>query len=127
MKVKHSVLVTSDTGFKAAVKDFQKYIEKLNDFLIKKNEEKDIQLSSVKGKYCFDDTLALIDIDDKNKTSFVKSIGDYLNKFDEVVIITNYFHEPFLESLRTQLKEENKATTVFSYEVRPTTDDSEQA
>ena len=118
MNDKHNVLLICDSDFKFKVKDYEKYCTKLKEFLKNKNDQKEIILNAVKGKYCFDDKISLIDIDDKNKTSFVKTINDYLNKFDEVVIITNYLHEPFLESLRTQLNEENKATTIFSYETR---------
>lgn len=118
MKEKHNILIIADTNFRHSVKDYDAYVKKLSRFLITKNEEKDVVLSTVAGKYRFNDAFNAIEIDDKNKTSFVKTVGDYLNKFDEVVIVTNYLHESYLESLRGQLNEENKATTIFSYEVR---------
>lgn len=114
----HNVLLICDINFKVNVKDYNIYYQKLINFLTTKNKDKDVNFSSVNGKYNFNEELNNIDVDEKNKSSFIKSIDDYLNKYDEIVIITNYIHEPYLEGLRTHLNEENKPTTVFSYEVR---------
>ena len=116
--LKHVVLIISDTDFRKNVKEPEVYQRKLIEFLNNKVENASVELCSVKGKYCFDSSYQQIEIDDKNKSSFVKTVGHYLNKVDEVIIITNYLHEPYLEPLRNQLKEENKPTTVFTYEVR---------
>ena len=116
--LKHVVLIISDTDFRKNVKEPEVYQRKLIEFLNNKVENASVELCSVRGKYCFDSSYQQIEIDDKNKSSFVKTVGDYLNKVDEVIIITNYLHEPYLEPLRNQLKEENKPTTVFTYEVR---------
>ena len=116
--LKHVVLIISDTNFHTTVKDPEVYQKKLVEFLSNKAENTQIELCSVNGKYCFDKTYGLFDIDDKNKSSFVKTVSDYLSKVDEIIVITNYLHEPYLEPLRNQLKEENKPTTVFNYEVK---------
>lgn len=116
--LKHVVLIISDSNFHHTVKDPETYQRKLIEFLNNKTVNSNVEVCSVKGKYCYSAEYPLIDIDDKNKSSFVKTVGDYLNKVDEVVIITNYLHEPYLEPLRNQLNEENKPTSVFSYEVK---------
>lgn len=116
--LKHVVLIISDTDFRRTVKEPEVYQRKLIEFLNNKIENAQVELCCVKGKYCFDSSYPQMEIDDKNKSSFVKTVGDYLNKVDEVIVITNYLHEPYLEPLRNQLKEENKPTTVFTYEVR---------
>jgi len=116
--IKHSVLLIADVNFQADVLDYEGYQKRLVEFLNNKIADAELDMLSVKGRFCFDGNLSCIDIDDKNKTSFVKSIGDYLSKIDEVIIITNYLHEPYLESLRNQLNEESKPTSVFSYQVR---------
>lgn len=116
--LKHVVLIISDSNFHHTVKDPETYQRKLIEFLNNKTVNSNVEVCSVKGKYCYSEEYPLIDIDDKNKSSFVKTVGDYLNKVDEVVIITNYLHEPYLEPLRNQLNEENKPTSVFSYEVK---------
>lgn len=116
--IKHSVLVVADANFQNEIEDFPAYQKKLVEFLTNKTTNVELEVLSVKGRFCFDGELPAIDIDDKNKTSFVKSISDYLSKIDEVIVITNYLHEPYLESLRNQLNEESVPTSVFSYPVR---------
>ena len=114
---KHNVLVVADIDFKFKAIEKESFLTKLLEFLTKKNENSEIVITTVSGKYSYSEKYNAIEIDDKNKTSFVKTIGDNLSKFHEIVIISNYQHEPFLEALKGQLNEENKATSIFSYKV----------
>lgn len=115
---KHTVLIVADANFQNDILNYEDYQKKLIQFLDNKNPNSELELYSVKGRYCFDAKDNLIEIDDKNKTSFVRSITDYLSKIDEVILITNYIHEPYLESLKNQLNEQSKPASVFSYQVR---------
>lgn len=118
MIIKHVALIICDIDFKNTVNDFKAYKEKLFNFVICKEEGKQVEFATVTGKYSFKEDLKEIPIDDKNKTIFVRSISDYLSKIDEVIIISNYRHEAFLEPLKNQLSEESIPTTLFSYEIK---------
>lgn len=116
--VKHIALLVCDVDFHDRVSDFEAYKNKLFGFVKQKEESKEVEFRTVSGRYSFRENLKEIPVDDKNKTSFIKSIGDYLSKIDEVIIISNYRHESFLEPLKNQLGEEGVPTTLFSYETK---------
>lgn len=113
---KQCILIVSDINFENNVKDLNDFREKLNTFINAKCAPNGALLYSVTGKYCYDNTLTLIEIDDKNKTVFIKSILDHINKFNDVFIISNYTHEVYLEGLRKALNQEDVQSTVFWYE-----------
>lgn len=118
MVIKHVALIICDVDFKDNVNDFKTHKDKLFNFITKKEDGKEVEFATVTGRYSFKENLREIPIDDKNKTVFVRSISDYLSKIDEVIIISNYRHETFLEPLKNQLSEESIPTTLFSYEVK---------
>lgn len=118
MQEEYRILIVSDSGFEQHVKDEHKSRKKLYDFLERKNEGRVIELMTCSGKYSFGDGIRELKVNDKNKTSFVRSLEYYLNRIDEAVIITNYENENFLSALRNKLTELYITTSIFGYEVK---------
>ncbi|QZA70725.1 hypothetical protein AH04_252 [Erwinia phage AH04] len=113
----YSVLVISEPDFAPTVKDEVTYFEKLDAWLEKRSADRNLRKVSVTGRYGAN-TETLLDVDDKNKTSFLKSLDDHLNQFDEVIIITNFEKDMFIDSLANRLTEISKPFTIYGYETR---------
>lgn len=113
----YSVLVVAEPDFNHTVKDQETYFTKLGAWLEKRSGDRNLRQVSVSGNYGVG-VEATIDVDDKNKTSFLKSLDDHLNQFDEIVIITNFEKEMFIDSLANRLTEISKPFTIYGYETR---------
>lgn len=115
-----NILIIADYEFKNDNVDKEKYIPKLYEVINKKHSNKNIILKTVTGRYTLglDLNLKLIEVDDRNKTSFVKSLNDSIDKIDEVIMITNFPKEPFLETLQNQLNENGIGMSIYGYETK---------
>lgn len=113
----YSVLVLCEPDFVHQVGDKEAYINKLNNFLLKRAGESNLRMVSVTGKYGLE-TETNIEVDDKNKTAFVKSLDDHLNQFDEVVIIANFENDPYIVALGNCVGELSKTLTIYGYGTR---------
>jgi restriction endonuclease len=111
----YSVLIVAEPDFGPASKDPHEYLSKLNNFLTKRAVDSNLRVVTVGGRYGVP-AENVLDIDDKNKTAFVKSLDDHLNQFNEVVIIANFEKDPFLDALGIRLAELSKSFTIYGYE-----------
>lgn len=112
----YSVLVIAEPDFVHTAKDQEGYFAKLNDFLHKRANDSNLRTVTVSGRYGVPvENIIIIDVDDRNKTSFLKSLDDHLNQFNEVVIIANFEKEMFIDSLINRLTELSKAVTIYGY------------
>lgn len=111
----YSVLVVVEPDFVHTAHDQETYFAKLNNFLSKRSGDSNLRVVSVSGRYgvSFDN---LIEVDDRNKTSFLRSLDDHLNQFNEIVIIANFEKEQFIDALTIRLNELSKAVTIYGYE-----------
>lgn len=113
----YSVLVICEPDFNFTVDDSAAYINKMMGFLTKRADDSNLRVVSVSGKYGISAD-NILDVDDKNKTGFVKSLDDHLNEFDEVVIITNFEKEAFIDALSNRVSELSKVFTIYGYGTR---------
>ncbi|EBY9763900.1 hypothetical protein D5W64_12375 [Salmonella enterica subsp. enterica serovar Saintpaul] len=110
----YSVLVIAEADFLKKGVDCDGYISKLMAYLEKRSGDSELRVMSVTGNY----GLAMdkrIEVDDRNKTAFVKSLDDHLLQFNEVVFITNYEKDSYIDALSNRLSELSKTLTVYSY------------
>lgn len=110
----YSVLVIAEPDFTHTANDQETYFNKLTKFLTVRSGDSNLRIVTVSGRYglSFDN---VIDIDDRNKTSFLKSLDDHLNQFNEIVILANYEKEMFIDALTNRLNELSKAVTIYGY------------
>lgn len=113
----YSVLVVVEPEFLGKSKDADAYVEKLNKFLTTRAGESRLRRVSVTGGYGLPGCDHL-EVDDRNKTAFIKSLDDHLTQFDEIVIITNFEKEPYLDALSSRADEFSKSLTFYGYETR---------
>lgn len=113
----YSVLVLCEPEFLHRVDNKEAYLSKLNSFLLKRAGESNLRMVSVDGRYGMPAETA-INVDDKNKTAFVKSLDDHLNQFDEVVIIANFENDPYIVALSNCVGELSKTLTIYGYGTR---------
>lgn len=113
----YSVLVVAEPDFVYTANDQETYFAKLNNFLIKRSGDSNLRVVTVSGRYGlnFDN---IIEVDDRNKTSFLRSLDDHLNQFNEIVILANFEKEMFIDALTNRLNELSKAVTIYGYEIQ---------
>lgn len=113
----YSVLVICEPPFLSGCKDTQAYHNKLDKFLHQRAGESKLRCVSVTGNYGlpYENN---IEVDDRNKTSFIRSLDDSLLQFDEIVIITNFEKDPYIDALSTRAAELSKSFTIYGYETR---------
>lgn len=114
----YSVLLISESDFGRTCKDTVVYMEKLNKYLDSRASDSNLRKVTVTGRFNVAGIENIIEVDDRNKTSFIKSLDDHLNQFNEVVIITNFEKDVYLEALTSRLAELSKSFTVYGYEKR---------
>jgi len=114
----YSVLVVAEPDFVPTVKDKMQYFSKLNAWLSRRTGDSNLRGVSVSGRYGVDMTGDVIEVDDKNKTAFIKSLDDHLMQFNEFVIIANYENDAFVTALTNRLTELSKPFTIYGYETR---------
>lgn len=114
----YSVLVIAEPDFVPACNDSEAYLEKLTKFLTTRSSDSNLRRVTVTGRFNVPGVGISIDVDDRNKTAFVKSLDDHLNQFNEIVVITNFEKDAFLEALCTRVSETSKSLTIYGYETR---------
>jgi len=113
----YSVLVICEPDFIYNVDDSEGYLNKMNGFLSTRAGDSNLRLVTVSGRYGVP-IENVIDVDDKNKTAFVKSLDDHLNQFDEVIIIANFEKDPYVDALGNRVGELSKTFTIYGYGTR---------
>jgi hypothetical protein len=114
----YSVLVVAEPDFVPTVKDKMQYFSKLTAWLTRRTGDSNLRGVSVTGRYGVDMGGDVIEVDDKNKTAFIKSLDDHLMQFNEFVIIANYENDAFVTVLTNRLTELSKPFTIYGYETR---------
>lgn len=110
----YSVLIIAEPDFLNKGKDCEAYREKLMNFLEQRSGESSLRVISVTGSYGLP-METQIEVDDRNKTSFVKSLDDHLLQFNEIVIITNFDKDSYIEALSNRAAELSKTLTIYGY------------
>lgn len=111
----YEVLVIADDGFTINCKDLAKYSAKLQEFLAIRAGDLKLTTTSVNGKFNYP-AEKLIEVNDKNKTNFIKSINEVIEQFHEVVVLTNYPNDPYISALTNRLQEVSIQFTIYGYE-----------
>ena len=112
----YSVLVLAEPDFQHKGKDCSAYVEKLKTLLEKRGDGQKLRVMSITGRYSVDG-FDSFEVDDKNKTAFVKSIDDKLESFNDIVIITNYEKDPYIDALTNRAGELSIPFTIYGYEL----------
>ncbi|QGH72075.1 hypothetical protein N1M2_212 [Klebsiella phage N1M2] len=113
----YSVLVIAEPDFLNKGKDCEAYREKLMNFLEKRAGESTLRAISITGSYGLP-METQIEVDSRNKTSFVKSLDDQLLQFNEIVIITNFENDSYIDALSIRAAELSKTLTIYGYETK---------
>lgn len=113
----YSTLVVAEMDFGLKGKDVGTYMEKLNKFLTQRAGDSNLRVVTVSGRYMVDGLEAIV-VDDRNKTSFIKSLEDHLAQFDEIIVIANFEKDPYIDALNARAGELSKTFTIYTYETR---------
>lgn len=108
----YSVLVIADPEFRNG--DCETYKERLTKYLKDRAGESALRVITVEGKYNFPSFQAMPS-DDRNKTAFVKGVEDYLTQLNEIVVITKYPNDSFLEALNYRASEAGTTLSFYGY------------
>jgi hypothetical protein len=114
----YSVLIIGESDFLRYCNDVDVYMGKLDKYLLTRAGDSNLRKVSVTGKFNIPGIEINLEVDDRNKTAFIKSLDDHLNQFNEVVIITNFERDYYLEALTSRLDELSKSFTVYGYETK---------
>lgn len=113
----YSVLVVAEPDFLVKGEDCEAYKNKLLSFLETRSGDSELRVISITGNYGIPLEKRL-EVDDRNKTAFVKSLDEHLLQFNEVVIITNYEKDSYIEALGVRANELSKTLTIYGYKVK---------
>lgn len=113
----YSVLIVAEPDFLNKGKDTDAYLSKLSMILTKRAGDSVFRPVTITGNYGLSMDVK-IEVDDRNKTAFSKSLEDHLVQFDDIVLITNFEKDPFLDVLSTRASELSKPVTVYNYEIK---------
>lgn len=114
-----SVLLLADKAFMRRCENPDDYISRLKNYLIS-TKGTDVCLYSPAASYnlIFEGIIPL-ELECQNKTSFVFSLENTINLYDECYIISNSdYHDPFLEGAREIMTTHNKSITGLGYKKR---------
>lgn len=109
------VLIITDSNFINICKDPEGSIEKLKNNL---NSKRELNLFTVNGRYGLsnvDPTMAVSEIEDKNKTSFSQTLENACLIFEEFIVLTNTPDDPYIVAAREVATNNNKTFTQYGY------------
>lgn len=112
-----TIMVVADSGFVNLCKDPQSYVATLKE-RINALYGNNVILSTVSGKYGIghiDPTIISIEINDRNKTLFSQTLENSSMLFDELVAISIFEKDPFIETAREVVTTANKTFTHYRY------------
>lgn len=113
----YSVLVIAEPDFQNKGKDCTAYVDKLKGLLEKRADGLKLRVMTVTGKYGVPGFDAF-EVDDKNKTSFVKSVDEKLESFNDIVTITNFEKDPYIDVIANRAGELSITFTIYGYEIK---------
>lgn len=113
----YSVLIIVEPDFHTKSKNTEVYFERLSKFLSERSSGQNLRIVTVTGRYGIDSENK-IEVDDKSKTVFIKSLEDHLYQFNETVIIANFVKDPYIDALSNRLTDLSKSLTIYGYETQ---------
>lgn len=112
-----SLLVIADSNFVNICADADAYVNKLKDNLAKRRSN-GVSLVTVPGKYGIsniDKTIPELDVDDKNKTSFVQTLENASLLFDELIVVSIADSDNYIVGAKEVMTSLNKCFTHYRY------------
>lgn len=111
-----AVLLLADKGFMRRCANPDDYITRLKNYL-RSTKGEDVCLYSPAAAYNLEfEGVTQLELECQNKTSFVFSLENTINMYDECYIISNQdSHDPFLEGAREIMTTHNKSITGLGY------------
>ncbi|UPT53958.1 hypothetical protein [Vibrio phage phiKT1019] len=113
-----NILVICDSGFGNLCKDALDYVSRLKG-MVGERTNNDFQLHTVSGKYGLSDLdsdMKVLEIEDRNKTSFVQTIENMVELTNELIIISVVDHDAHIEALAAALSERCITIRRYKYE-----------
>lgn len=102
-----NILVICDSGFQNLCDGPEDYIARLRE-MVSTRTGGDYKLNTISGKYglgATDATIPVLEIEDRNKTSFVQTIENMVDVVNELIIISVVDFDAHIEALAAALSE----------------------
>lgn len=112
-----SLLVIADSNFVNICSDASAYVNKLKENLAKRRAN-GVSLVTVPGKYGIaniDSSIPELDVDDKNKTSFVQTLENVSLLFDEMIVVSVADNDNYIVGAKETMTSLNKCFTHYRY------------
>lgn len=113
-----TILVLTDSNFRNKCLGHEDYVDRLKDVLVKQHGE-NVSILTPEGRYGLghtNDVIKSVEVDDRSKTTFVQSLENINNLFDECVLISLFVNDNYLIGAREIITENNKSITHFRYQ-----------
>lgn len=113
-----NILVICDSGFGTLCAEPQDYLSRLKG-VVSDRTNSDFKFHTVSGKYGIgdlDQDVEVLSIEDRNKTSFVQTIENLVDRTSELIIISIAEHDAHIEALASALSERCITIRRYKYE-----------
>jgi hypothetical protein len=111
------VLILADSNFINVCVDPNAYVGRLKDLLAKRADN--AKVYTVSGRYGLsqvDQSIPIIQVDDRNKTIFSQTLENSAMIFDEMITVSIVPTDPFMTVAREVLTKVNKTITQYRYQ-----------
>lgn len=111
------ILVVADSNFINLCKDPHGYVQLLKT-RVSTLFDNNACIYTVSGKYGIaniDDTIPVIDVNDRNKTLFSQTLENSSMFFDQLMAISTVERDPYIESAKEVMTTANKTFTQYGY------------
>lgn len=111
------ILVLADSNFINLCKDPVEYVKVLRQ-RVADLREGEVAFYTVTGKYGVhhvDDSIPVLEINDRNKTLFSQTLENSTMLFDELIVISINDNDPFIVAANEVVTNVNKSSTVYRY------------
>jgi len=112
-----TILVVADSNFINLCKDPHTYVETLKVRVAELHNGTAV-IHTVSGKYGIaniDNSIPIIEVNDRNKTLFSQTLENASMFFDELMAISTVEKDPYIESAREVVTSGNKTFTHYRY------------
>ncbi|AUR81077.1 hypothetical protein FDJ25_gp198 [Vibrio phage Aphrodite1] len=113
-----NILIICDSGFDKLCSNPEDYVSRLKQVVTGRTGT-DCELNTVSGKYGLgniDAEINVLEIEDRNKTSFVQTIENLADRTNELIIISIMDHDAHIEALASALSERCITIRRYKYE-----------
>lgn len=111
------ILVVADSNFINLCQEPHEYVKRLKSKVAEIHNN--AVLHTVSGKYGIshiDESVPVVEINDRNKTLFSQTLENASMLFDELMIISISINEPFIESAKEVVTSSGKTFTHYRYQ-----------